>query len=72
MNVFEGSDTLPFPAPCLGLFLHLPGFRPQQTLAWPWQTWSGSSPHTLQRQTKAAAAGEKKIRQGSMQSKFSI
>lgn len=58
--MFAGSHTLPFPAPCLGLFLHLPGFHPQQTLVWPWQTWSGSSQHKLRGQTKAAAAGGKK------------
>lgn len=49
--------TLPFPAPCLSLFLHPGDFHLQQTPAWPWQTWSGSSPHTLLVQTQAAAKG---------------
>lgn len=57
MNMTEGRRTLPSPAPCLGLFLHLRGFHPQQTLAWPWPPWSGSSQHKLQGKKKAAAAG---------------
>lgn len=48
--------TLPFPAPCLSQFLHPGGSHLQQTLAWPWQTLSGSSRHTLPVQTEAAAA----------------
>lgn len=55
--VFQGSLTLPFPAPCLSLFLHPQGFHPQQTPAWPWQTLSGNSQHTLLVQTQAAARG---------------
>lgn len=57
MDTAEGSHTRPFPAPCLGLFLRPRGFHPQQTLAWPWRTWSGSCQRKPPGQKRAAAAG---------------
>lgn len=57
MFVLWGFLTLPFPAPCLSLFLRPGDFHPQRTLAWPWRTWSGNSQHTLLVQTQAAATG---------------
>lgn len=53
------SLTLPFPAPCLGQYLHPGGFHPQQMLAWPWRTLSGNSQDTLLVQMQVATTGRK-------------